>query len=1067
MNKVNQMKSKTLISIFIIGLAVAITSCFIAFAATDAPHNESNNIDCGSCHGVGLLNSPFWGGTMSYDQLCLNCHKVSSGPYSETNAPLAETHSSQTTSDKYSEWERECRNCHNPHYQRQKLYKNTDANNLYLATGSITNCVYNGDNTSTLTYSTITYKTGWDATRLTEKTSGYRRTILFPNVNKLGYNYPIIAVDSDAKTIKVTGNATTIIYPPTTFAAMYGQYIKDFIDVGGTNKQVKFFDQTGTNSYADGDTIYNGICDVCHTQTDHFRNNGGAPDQDHANVCEAKGTNCITCHKHSNGLGHGGGGSETNCVDCHGHDDGWNGGTYYGTTFSHSTHTENDSDDLKGPFITCDTCHDTNIFPCFKSGTDSNGDGRYDLSETDVCDNCHSPGGAFDGVQMAKDSWHEGVYASPTLRAGKEKWCAGCHDDQPAYSRSVLNQGIVDNGEATYVGTWPVSSTDPNDPAQFYGADVNYHAAGTGANTATWNFPAGLTSGTYNVYARWTIYSNRATNAYYTINHSGGADVVGPINMRRDGGTWKLLGSFDFTAGSGSVVLNDNADGIVIADAIWFLKSDSVGTYAPNVVGDNSTYGFYISGHKMNCLACHDQRKAHIDHEHRTYEVDEATSTAVNTYEAGYRLKEIGGERPMVIPQAANNCTRTPSFYLLCFKCHDSEPLLSYTRSGTNMWKEATQLNYHRAHLDMKTSRTWDSDWDAIMGNPVNESIDSVLSCPACHNVHGSPTPAMTRHGELMTIPGSPSKVPSFNIGYLNDIASRDPSITTAFPDSVGLAVTLGGHPESNNHNGICGHCHSGSFYIYRPPVDVPKPVNPKVLLPRPVPSNIVNDGASPVLLTVVAVDPNGGLTSVEIDLSSVGGSATQAMYDDGTHGDITAADDTYSYLLSGTTVGVGNKTLAITAEDSDNNTATDEITLAVHNEAGSYIVDNTEAVFTLCEWASWSTSTTFFGKDFQYIGAGSGNHTATWNVPSDMPGGTYNVYVQWSSYTNRATNVYYTVNRSGGSDVVGPFDQKANGGTWVLLGTFSFDGGDGSVVVTDNVNGVLTADAIKWEPQP
>jgi hypothetical protein len=429
----------TAATIIVTGFIIAIAFHFIAIAATDAPHNESNNINCGSCHGEGLLNSPFWGGTMSYDQLCLNCHNASSGPYSDTNAPLAVTHSSQTTSDKYGDWTRECRTCHNPHYQRQKVYKNTDANNLYLATGTITNCVYNGDNTSTLTYSTITYKTGWDSTKLTEKTGEYRHTVLFPNINKLGYNYPIIAVDTPtANTITVTGNACTYLYPPTTFAAMYGQYIKDVIDVNGTSKQVKFFDQTGTNSYGDGDGdgTYNGICEVCHTQTDHFRNNGGAPDQNHANVCEAAGTNCITCHNHRNGLGHGGGGSETNCVDCHGHDDGWNGGTYYGTTQSHSTHTENDADDLKGPHITCDTCHDTNIFPCFKSGTDSNGDGRYDLSETDVCDNCHSPVGSFDGVQMAKDSWHEGVYAGSTLRAGKEKWCVGCHDDQPANSKA-------------------------------------------------------------------------------------------------------------------------------------------------------------------------------------------------------------------------------------------------------------------------------------------------------------------------------------------------------------------------------------------------------------------------------------------------------------------------------------------------------------------------------------------------------------------------------------------------------------------------------------------------------
>jgi hypothetical protein len=97
----SSVKIKATAAIIIIGFIIAVTFHFIAFAATDAPHNESNNINSGSCHGVGLLNSPFWGGTMSYDDLCRNCHKASSGPYSETNAPLVVTHfdSKFTTED--------------------------------------------------------------------------------------------------------------------------------------------------------------------------------------------------------------------------------------------------------------------------------------------------------------------------------------------------------------------------------------------------------------------------------------------------------------------------------------------------------------------------------------------------------------------------------------------------------------------------------------------------------------------------------------------------------------------------------------------------------------------------------------------------------------------------------------------------------------------------------------------------------------------------------------------------------------------------------------------------------
>lgn len=94
-------KAKVFLPIIIIGFVVAFVFHFIAFASIDAPHNEANSISCGSCHGQGLLQSPLWGGTMSYDDLCLNCHTASSGPYTETNAPLVQTHSSGNTTGQY------------------------------------------------------------------------------------------------------------------------------------------------------------------------------------------------------------------------------------------------------------------------------------------------------------------------------------------------------------------------------------------------------------------------------------------------------------------------------------------------------------------------------------------------------------------------------------------------------------------------------------------------------------------------------------------------------------------------------------------------------------------------------------------------------------------------------------------------------------------------------------------------------------------------------------------------------------------------------------------------------
>jgi len=469
----------------VIGFIIVISLQFSV--AIDAPHNEGNNVSCQDCHvGPNWPMEPYWFPTFTpntiddtnFNMLCLSlCHFGSSAPYEEGKGPWVKTHSSVSTSNKYGDWTRECRTCHNPHLQKQKNYQGTDAGNLYLATGTITDCEYYDPdnynvtyfdldliNKSILTYSTITYKSGWEwnpplNTKLVAKTSDYRRTVLFPNVNNLTYDYPITAVDSGAITVK--GDACTNLSLPTDFAVMYGQFVKDSIDIkadpsvtpppASTYKAVKFFDQTGTNSFADGDGTYDGVCEVCHTRTTHFRNDGLASEQNHENISRGRasgGTNCSRCHKHTDGFCHG---ECRSCDNCHGHDDGWDEGTYSGTTVSHSTHTENESEDFRGPLPVgiCTDCHNTNSYPKFS-------DENY-LSGTNVCDTCHSPGGGFNGVDSiggsigAKTNWEEGIYqADGTLISGKEKWCAGCHDNVPSVVKTKAATDIA--GDNTTYG---------------------------------------------------------------------------------------------------------------------------------------------------------------------------------------------------------------------------------------------------------------------------------------------------------------------------------------------------------------------------------------------------------------------------------------------------------------------------------------------------------------------------------------------------------------------------------------------------------------------------------------
>lgn len=189
-------------------------------------------------------------------------------------------------------------------------------------------------------------------------------------------------------------------------------------------KQVKF---TGSSDFANGDATYDGICEVCHTQTNYHRNTslGG-----HAHY---QGQNCIPCHSHDNGFVHGGGGSGSDCITCHGHDVGYEyePGKFSqgkGTFKSHSIHTENDNDDKNGPYVTCTVCHDTGNFPFFISGNDGNGDSLFNLAETNVCYPCHN-----DATGIATGSL---TLKTPPEWNTTSLTCTGCHDIGPAYANN-------------------------------------------------------------------------------------------------------------------------------------------------------------------------------------------------------------------------------------------------------------------------------------------------------------------------------------------------------------------------------------------------------------------------------------------------------------------------------------------------------------------------------------------------------------------------------------------------------------------------------------------------------
>lgn len=133
---------------------------------------------------------------------------------------------------------------------------------------------------------------------------------------------------------------------------------------------------------------------------------------------------------------------------------------------------------------------------------------------------------------------------------------------------------VLDNPQATYTGSWTVSSSAEGR----YG--TNYHYASTTDDPATATAiyrPLIGEAGSYDVYIWYPAGSNRATNAPWVVSYSGGS-VTSLVNQTTGGGGWvQIAGGKYFAAGTNGCVQLANNTGtsgrVVMADAVRFIRS--------------------------------------------------------------------------------------------------------------------------------------------------------------------------------------------------------------------------------------------------------------------------------------------------------------------------------------------------------------------------------------------------------------------------------------------------------------------------------------------------------------
>jgi RHS repeat-associated protein len=140
---------------------------------------------------------------------------------------------------------------------------------------------------------------------------------------------------------------------------------------------------------------------------------------------------------------------------------------------------------------------------------------------------------------------------------------------------------LVDDGDAGTTaasGSWPASG---NTAYTQYAVnqDYLYNKDSVAGNTYTWqpNLPE---DGDYQVQVHYVPATDRATNAPYTLTHSGGSKSYTVNQQAGTGGVWKTLGTHPFKAGTaGKIVLGDGPASTttsVIADAVRFTKGGVV-----------------------------------------------------------------------------------------------------------------------------------------------------------------------------------------------------------------------------------------------------------------------------------------------------------------------------------------------------------------------------------------------------------------------------------------------------------------------------------------------------------
>ena len=655
---------------------------------------------------------------------------------------------------------------------------------------------------------------------------------------------------------------------------------------------------------------------------------------------------------------------------------------------------------------------------------------------------------------------------------------------------------IIGPGQAGYSSNMAYTST-----ASGFDGEYQYAGGGTGTVQSTWTF-TGLVPGQYQVSTTWLGNSGGATNAPYTLYDGSTSlgilnvsQVQTPVGVNSRGTTWQQLAVVTISSGTLKVILTNNANGYVEADAVRI-----VGPLPPVQVTGSSNVSIIESSENPSTANNTDFGQALVGGAPVTQ-----TYTITNT---GTSTLNLVGSAPVSV-------SNTTDFTV-------TQPTVSSLAAGASTTFQVafapTAANLRQAVISILTNNVAANPFTfEIQGTGLSANVETIVGPgQAGYSSSGMTTSTATGFdGEYQSAPSGSgsdqatwtfiglvpgqyqisSTWPGLSNGATNapySIYDNTTSLGTVNANQVQVptgvtsrgatwqqlaVVTIGSGTLkvilTNNANGYVA-ADAVRIVGPLPPVQVTGASNVSIIEGSQNPSTANNTDFGQALMGGAAVTQTFTITNTGTSTLNLVGSAPVSVSNTT---DFTVTQPAVSSLAAGasTTFQVSFAPTANNLRQAllsilTNSSAADPFTFEIQ---GTGLPANVEQFIVPGDGGYTSTGMTTtsgsgFGGEYQSAPSGSGSDQAAWTFTGLAPG-QYQVSSTWITSSTNATNTPYTLydgSTSRGTfnlnQKVAPSGASSQGAIWQQIAIVNVTSGTLKVVMTNSANGYINADAVR-----